>query len=348
MEITIPQFRPCRWLRGAHAQTLAGFWMPCEKESYSAKRCAVTLADGDQVVLHDDCPASWPAAGPVAFLLPGLCGSHRSSYMVRAAAKLSDHGVRVFRMDPRGCGAGRGLSRRPYHAGISEDVAEALNAIARLCPRSPVNLVGFSMGGNLALKLAGENLPANVASVLAFSPAIDLTLAAAALNRRVNRFYDRYFLRYMRDIVTSLAGITNTLPLFRSVHELNEYCLTRLWHFGTLTRYYNRASAIRFLPSIRVPTLIVTAADDPIVPVHSFARARLSRVTRLVITERGGHLGFIGRTRPADPDHRWMDWRVVDWVLAQSPSPAWIKSNNNCFAAAVNRMGEAALSTVSL
>ncbi|OYV87501.1 MAG: hypothetical protein B7Z73_10010 [Planctomycetia bacterium 21-64-5] len=120
---------------------------------------AVTTArlhDGDQIVLHDDCPEGWQPGDRVALLIHGLAGCHQSIYMLRIAARLEELGVRAFRMDLRGCGAGVGLARLPYHAGRSEDAAAALETIARLCPASPVALVGFSMGGNIALKLLGE------------------------------------------------------------------------------------------------------------------------------------------------------------------------------------------------
>jgi predicted alpha/beta-fold hydrolase len=112
-----------------------------------------------------------------------------------------------------------------------------------------------------------------------------------------------------------LPGYPRPEHPFLTVNELNDFYLTKVWRFGSLERYYNRASAIRFLPSIQVPTLIITSADDPIVPINSFARARFSRTTKLVVTDRGGHLGFLGKNNPPDPDRRWMDWRVVDWVM---------------------------------
>jgi predicted alpha/beta-fold hydrolase len=315
MNMDLPPFRPVGWLRGGHAQTLAGFWMPGRREPYEAQSHRVSLDDGDSVILHDDCPESWRPGSPVALLLPGLCGSYRSSYMVRIAAKLKRSGVRVFRMDQRGCGAGRGLCRRPYHAGLTGDVRASLQVIDRLCAGAPVCLVGFSMGGNLALMLAGEHRPQNVQSVLAFNPPIKLSAAAAALERPSNCFYNRYFVKWMSGVVADLLpGYPRPEFPFLTVNELNEYYLTKVWNYGTLDRYYNRASAIRFLPSIQVPTLIITAADDPIVPIHSFSRARFSRTTSLLISERGGHLGYIGKNNPPDLDRRWMDWRVVDWV----------------------------------
>jgi predicted alpha/beta-fold hydrolase len=321
--LTFPAFRPPRWLRGGHVQTVAGFFLSGPEEPYTATRRVLTLSDGDRVVLHDDRPEGWRPGGPAALLLHGLCGDYRSSYVARAAAKLNRRGVRTFRMDHRCCGAAWGLAARPYHAGSSDDAAAALGLIARLCPGSPACLVGYSMGGNIALKLAGEApdaLPENLRSVLAVSPPIDLAEAAAALRRPLNRLYDRYFMRSIRRMVAPLRpryGRRQPVPFnFRTLHEFNETFLSRVWGFGSAARYYAVCSAAQFLPAIRVPTLVITARDDPIVPVAAFERARFSPCTRGLITEHGGHLGFVGRTGPADPDRRWMDWRVVDWVSA--------------------------------
>jgi predicted alpha/beta-fold hydrolase len=103
-------------------------------------------------------------------------------------------------------------------------------------------------------------------------------------------------------------------PLFRSAHEFNERFLAPLCGFGTAQRYYELCSAARFLPAVRLPTLVLASRDDPLVPADSFERARLSPSTRLVMTDRGGHLGYLGTADPPDPDLRWMDWRVVDWA----------------------------------
>jgi predicted alpha/beta-fold hydrolase len=104
------------------------------------------------------------------------------------------------------------------------------------------------------------------------------------------------------------------LPRFRSAHEFNERFLAPVCGFGTARRYYALCSSARFLPAIRLPTLVLTSRDDPLIPARSFEQAALSRSTRLVMMDRGGHLGYLGTADPPDPDSRWMDWRVVDWV----------------------------------
>lgn len=318
--LRMPSFRPLPWLRGCHAQTLAGFWMPGPTLTYSARRHRVTLPDGDRLVLHDDCPDDWQPGGATAMLVHGICGSYRSSYMERAAARLKEHGVRTFRMDQRGCGAGRGLAKRLYHAGSSSDLARALQYVGRICPASSTSVIGYSLGGNIVLKLAGEShelLPRNVSGVMAVNPAIDLAAAAAAIQGPGNSFYHRYFMKYAIKLARALPGYATgerSLPRLDSLDTFNEFFYTRIWRFGTLKSYYEVCSAAPHLSAIRVPTLIVASEDDPIVPIRSFLEPRLSPSTQLLVTERGGHLGFIGRAQPRDPDHFWIDWRMLDWV----------------------------------
>jgi predicted alpha/beta-fold hydrolase len=317
-----PNFRPHPLLRSGHLQTLAGLFFPGRLAAYRAVERHVTLDDGDQLVLHDDYPDDWPAAGPVALLMHGLGGSHESVYMRRTADKLYQHGVRAFRMDLRGCGAGIELARLPYHSGRSADAAAALRSIAALCPGSPVALVGFSLGGNIALKLAGESAadpPDNLARVMAVNPPVDLTACSNWIGRWRNRGYDRYFAELLRGQLAErrarapqAASVDFARPP-KQLREIDDWFTAPVCGFGTADNYYRQCSSAPLLPEIRLPTLIMTAADDPLVPLHSFASARLSPSTRLHIAPHGGHLGFIG-ARGADPDRRWMDWRIVEWV----------------------------------
>jgi predicted alpha/beta-fold hydrolase len=311
---SFPPFRPLRWLRGGHIQTLAGYFLPGTQEPYTAHRHVLTLPDGDRIVLHEDCPASWRSGGPTALLLHGICGDHRASYVARAAGKLNRRGVRTFRIDQRCCGASWGLAKRPYHGGSSEDTAEALRWIGRRCPASPTWVVGYSAGGNIALKLAGEDpnaVPENLRGVVAVNPPIDLAAAMASLRRSLNRLYDMAFRPFLRHMVFPLR---EAQLRFRTLHEFNERILARVWGFGSAARYYARCSAIQFLSAIRLPALVIASADDPLVPISSFEHAEFSPSTQAILTEHGGHLGFIGKSELAHPDGRWMDWRVVDWV----------------------------------
>ena len=325
--LDFPPFRPHPLLRGGHAQTIAGAYARSLGVPYAAEQHLVALADGDQIVLHDDCPDTWPSGGPIALLIHGLGGSHRSLYMVRVAAKLNRTGVRVFRMDLRGCGAGFRLARRPCHAGRSEDAAAAVDFMTRLCPGSPLAVVGFSLAGNVVLKLAGEwgaSFPANVLGVMAVSPPLRIRDCVIHMRERASRFYTRNFLRTLlrqtrerQTVIAELAEVS-LLPAPAHIYEFDDRLTAPLSGFTSADEYYERSSAAQYLPDIHVKTLVIAAADDPLIPVQIFQDLSPSAATQLHITQHGGHLGYLGAASD-DPDRRWLDWRIVDWIRQLRP-----------------------------
>ncbi|MGD9723353.1 MAG: YheT family hydrolase [Pirellulales bacterium] len=326
--IDLPPFLPHRLLRGGHAQTLAGAYLPFRSPGYHAQHVEVMLADGDRLVLHDDCPGTWRPHDRSALLIHGLGGSHASGYMVRLAHKLRQRGVRVFRMDLRGCGAGVELARLPYHSGRSEDAAAAIGALAERLPHSPVTLVGFSLGANIVLKLLGELGEApcgNLDSAMAVCPPVDLAACSRKIGRPTNRLYDRYFVRVLLAQLEHRARARHDAVQAtfarrpRSLWEFDNEFTAVVCGFGTADKYYEQASSAAWLPRIRLPTLVVAARDDPMVECNPLERAGASHSVQVHLTEHGGHLGFIGRSG-VDPDRRWMEWRVVDWVT-QSRTP---------------------------
>lgn len=320
-----PPFHAPGWLRGGHAQTLAGFLLASQR-AYQAVQHRVALPDGDVLVLHDDCPPTWKNGDRIVLLMHGLAGCHLSPYMVRIAGKLFDRGIRAFRMDLRGCGAGEGLARLPYHAGRSDDVAAALEHLQRLCPDSPIGLVGFSLSGNIALKFlgeAGERSPSQLDRALVVNPPINLEACVRALEKWNNRFYDRYFARRLHRNVMRLTRLRPDVVLpkqyVRPVRliEFDDRYTAPLAGYRDAASYYLDCSAAQFLATIRIPTLILTARDDPLVPIAPFERLALPESVSLRILDQGGHLGYVaGRT--SDPDRRWLDWRVVHWATSSS------------------------------
>jgi predicted alpha/beta-fold hydrolase len=329
----VPRFRPHPLVRGGHLQTVLGTYWPSGPADFPSTLLRVATPDGDMLAVHDDGP---PGGWPAVLLVHGLAGCHRSGYMVRCSAKLRSRGVRVFRMDLRGCGAGFSLARQPLHAGRSEDVAAVLDELNRRYPGLPIHVIGFSMGGNIVLKQAGElgAAPgANLASVMAVAPPIDLAVCCLNIQRGLNRFYDRRFVRALLDEVRRREAETpeeanspfTSVP--RRLTEFDALYTAPRGGFASVEHYYASASSGPLLRQIAVPTLIVAAASDPIVPVSLFERASHSPSTQIIVEPCGGHLGFIA-ARGSDPDRRWLDWRVVDWVqrqMAQMPparSPA--------------------------
>src|SRR5215467_14477290 len=165
----LQEFRPLPLLTNPHVQTLVAAKLAWSWEPPSVTRL-VKLPDDDTIALEVSTPQGWQPDDQTVLLLHGLCGCHRSPYMQRMARKLLRCGIRAVRMNLRGCGSGRGLARSPYHSGQSADVLAVLESLQQACPRSPVTLVGFSLGGNISLKLAGELaalVPANVRRVIA-------------------------------------------------------------------------------------------------------------------------------------------------------------------------------------
>jgi predicted alpha/beta-fold hydrolase len=325
IRFAIPEFRPHPLLRNPHAQTLAGTYLPSGRYVECATRLRVGLPDGDAVVLHDDRPDRWHSGDRVALLLHGLAGCHQSTYMRRVAAKLVARGVRTFRMDLRGCGAGEGLACRPYHGGRSDDVRAALEVLQSLCLGSPVTLVGFSLSGNIVLKLLGESpqcLPINLEKAVAVCPAIDLGLCAHSLVGPWQRRYERYFVRSLcRQINVNRRLRPDVPPLevgrrFKTLIEFDDAYTGPVCGFGTADNYYTTSSSRPHVANIRLPTLILIAADDPLIPIAVFDGLEFPDSVLLHRTQHGGHLGYVGRAG-VDPDGRWMDWRIVDWVTAE-------------------------------
>lgn len=320
--ITIPRFRS-RWgLSGGHRQTLAGAFFPGRLPDEQAMIRHIPLLDGDTLVAHDDCPAGWSPCEPVALLLHGLAGCHRSSYLVRTTAMLNAHGVRTFRMDLRGCGAGAGLALKPYNAGCSDDVLAVLQAISGWCPGSPISLFGFSLGGNIVLKLLGEapnRVPEAVVRAAVVNPPIDLARCTYGLARWPQRHYDGYF---VKQLLQRLRELQQRRPDFlpptfartpkRLVEFDNQFTAPRSG-FHDADDYYRRCSSEQFLPAIRVPTLILTSRDDPLIPVATFERLSLPANVRLHVAEGGGHLGYLAASN-GERSREWLQTQLLRWV----------------------------------
>jgi predicted alpha/beta-fold hydrolase len=320
-----PPFEPHPLIRGGHAQTLAGVYLPWSRVAHQAVQHRVTLDDGDQIVLHDDCPTSWREGDGACLAMHGLGGSYESGYMRRVAHKLAERGVRVFRMDLRGCGAGEGLARLPTHSGRWADAAAALQFLAQEMPRSPTVLVGFSLGGTIALNLAAEVGSArcgNLVGIMTVCPPVDLHAVKWRFDAAAGRPYDLHFVGHLWEKTLRRAVARPDAPRFdrsrrpRRVRDFDQLVTAPLAGYRSVDEYYSATSPGPRLADIRVPTLILSANDDPVVPTEPLSRYRTSDAVEIVVTRHGGHLGYVARAG-LDPDRRWMDWRVVEWVSGQ-------------------------------
>jgi hypothetical protein len=313
-------FRPLPLLGNPHVQTLLGTFLSGPAPRLVSHPYRVPLSDGDQLVLHDSVPPGWQPGGRIALLVHGLGGDHRSSFLVRLARRLLSQGVRVFRLDLRGCGLGIALARRPYHAGCSDDVRAAVEAIHRSSPSSPVVLLGGSLGGNIVLKLAGEAADRPVPGlerVAAVSPPIDLEGCAALIALPRNRLYEKHFVQTLLHLAQQRARLFPDLPAVRfprrmTLRLFDELYTAPLSGFRDALDYYRRAAALPFIPRITVPTLILTARDDPFITPDPFEQLEGLPAVRVRVLTQGGHLGFIGRDGTGGI--RWAEQRLVEWV----------------------------------
>ncbi|MEZ6127674.1 MAG: alpha/beta fold hydrolase [Planctomycetaceae bacterium] len=320
----VPEFRPARGLRNAHLQTLYATLRPQRPVIMGTIQRKLRFSDGDFCVLHDDKPDEWRRGDHVALLMHGLAGCHSSGYMVRTTARLLARNVRVFRLDHRGCGAGRMLASNPYHAGRIQDLEAAIHLLERLCPDSPISVAGFSLSANLLLRYLGDdppNLPLSLYRAVAVCPPIDLQHCVERLgDTRTGQRYDWYFARQLVTQIANTPQWKDDMPLARTrrppqrLFDFDELYTAPASGFRSAEHYYQTASARDFISDIRVHTSVLVSADDPLVSPLPWKDVRLPTNITLCVTRHGGHLGFIGR-RGIDPDNRWMDWRVVDWLL---------------------------------
>jgi len=311
------EFRPHFLCRGGHLQTLAGFYWPNRVPAYEAKQMLVECGDGDHIALHDDCPATWSDSDLVVLLLHGLAGCHRSEYMVRLAKRLTATGIRVFRMDMRGTGAATGKAKLPGHAGRTEDATAAILRIEEICPQAPLTLVGFSMGGNIALgTLANASAEpiGNLQGGIAVSPPVDLSRCCRELRSGLGNFYDKYLVRHLLLRWKATGGsLYDSNP--KSIYEFDDNVTAPSSGYRDAEDYYANCSSGPRLKDISLPTRILAAKDDPVVAFSAIQSATRSSSVELFVTESGGHLGFFGNNREGTvKDRRWMDWQLATWI----------------------------------
>ena len=259
-------------------------------------------------------------AGEV-ILVHGLEGSSEAGYMRSAANALLEAGFATHRFNLRSCGGTEALCPTMYHAGLTVDLLSFLSEL-RGQGRAPAHLVGFSLGGNVVLKLAAElrdDERGLVAAVCAVSPPIDLAKCVERLSSRENRLYEWRFVKLMKERLRRMNRMRpGQYPLdgldgVKSLHEIDERYTAPQFGFSNAAQYYDTQSAIRGLDRIGVPALVIQAEDDTLIPFATFScRAfRENPQLHLLSTPHGGHLGFLSRRRP----RFWADGVIVDWFV---------------------------------
>jgi predicted alpha/beta-fold hydrolase len=314
-------FRPFPFLGNAHIQTLLGNLLPGPEITHPSRVHYVMLSDGDRLVLHDTIPARWRRGDRIALLVHGLAGSHRSRHVRGLTRLLLPRGIRVVRVDLRGCGRGLPLARHNYHGGCSDDIRAAAAMIQSWSPSSPLVLIGVSLGGNIALKLAGETdqhpVP-NLERVVGLAPPVDLERCAGLLGQPRCRIYELHFVGTLVEEARRRQHYYPDLPPVRFPRSMTMRLFDELYTaprrgFADALDYYRKASSRPVLPRITVPTLILIARDDPFITVEPIETASLPDNIEVRIMHQGGHLGFVGNDGAGGI--RWAERRVGDWVI---------------------------------
>lgn len=319
----IPTFRSLPLLSNPHVQSVVAMFWPSRRESFPSIHRVVEMPDGDKLVVVVSTPPEWRPVRRTVVMVHGLCGCYGSPYLVRMAGKLYQRGLRAVRVNLRGCGSGVGLARQPYHSGRSEDVRRVIEWLARESPESPVTLVGFSLGGNIVLKMAGEDgerPTARLDSVIGVSAPIDLMACSRLIGQPRNRIYDWYFVRRLLATVRELHRFFPDLPPIDLPPRLTLRMFDDLYTaprsgFRDAADYYTRASSGPLVERIVVPTLLLSSRDDPFIATGPFEQLPRRPNIEVCLTDGGGHLGFLGFTGKSR-DHRWMDERLVRSILS--------------------------------
>ena len=280
--------------------------------------------DHDARVLADCHWQPEPWTRPTIIALHGLNGSSDAHYMKGIASKAFARGMNVVRLNQRNCGDTEHLSAGLFHSGLTADAAHVIAELIEVDGLQAIAVAGYSLGGNLALKLAGEygdNPPRALIGVAAVSPIIEIGECVKALEQPGNWLYQWNFVkdlkRRMRRKNRFWPGRfdLSRLATIRTVREFDDAYTAPYFGFAGAEDYYHRASAMRIIEHVRVPALVITAADDPFVPPHPFRDPRVTGnpCIRLEVTEHGGHCGFVGPPSPGG-DGYWAEDQIVEFT----------------------------------
>ena len=262
---------------------------------------------------------------PTVIALHGLEGSSNAHYMRGLADKAFAYGFNVVLLNQRNCGGTENLSAGLYHSGLSADPSAVIRELIELDGLRSITVAGYSLGGNVALKLVGDygsKPPAALKSVCTVSPTMDLARCVNALERPENYLYEWNFVRNlkrrMRRKALAFPGHFDLKKLrqVRSVRGFDELFTAPHHGFLDAADYYYRASSLRVVNRIRVPTLIISSQDDPFVPSDQFSDPAITSNSHLTVvtTHHGGHCGFLGRSTN-DFDGYWAEQTIVEFAL---------------------------------
>jgi predicted alpha/beta-fold hydrolase len=258
-------------------------------------------------------------------LVHGLEGSSDSGYMRGLAERAFIAGWNAVRLNQRNCGGTESLTPTLYNSGLSRDYSAVLAELIERDSLPEIFFAGYSMGGNLVLKMAGElasGAPRQLRAVAGVCPCVDLGICADAVGLRRNFIYQEHFVRNLKKRMWRKVKLfprefdLSSMARVRTLREFDDKITAKYCGFQDATDYYTRSSALRVAAEIQVPTLIVTSQDDPFVPFASFSDPALKHnpCIHIASTERGGHCAFI--SRKAGEERFWAEARVMEFFAS--------------------------------
>jgi uncharacterized protein len=322
VEFLIPPFEPHPLLKNAHAMTIAAAFVPRRFDIPPAEARRFQVDEDSFLLGHCHWQPGNSKNAPVLVLVHGLEGSSDSNYMHGIAEKAFDRGFHVVRMNQRNCGRTEALTPTLYNSGMSGDYRAVFEELSIRDGFEQIFFAGYSMGGNLVAKMAGEfaaAVPPALRAVCAVCPAMDLAVCADALERWDNYPYQRHFVSGLMSHYSQKEKLfprlysTNGLPRIRTVRQFDDFIIAPRFGYRDAQHYYESVSAKRVTAQIRVPFLLITAQDDPFVPHSLFLAAKVADnpAIRFIAPQHGGHCGFI--SKHSGTERFWAEQRIVDF-----------------------------------
>src|SRR5271170_2458552 len=316
------EFVPHALLRSGHAMTIAAAFVPRRFTLPKAEERLFQVDSFSRLLGQCHWQEGKRRDAPVIAIVHGLEGSADSNYMRGIAEKAFHRGFHVVRLNQRNCGGSERLTPTLYNSGMSGDYRAVFEELAEGDGFEQIFFAGYSMGGNLVSKMAGEygeDVPRALRGVCAVCPALDLSGCADALERRDNYLYQRHFVkglmaRYARKVKMFPDRYSqNGFRDVRTVREFDDAITAPCFGYRDAEEYYEAAGAKKVIAQVRVPTLMITAEDDPFVPYVSFLAARVESNPSIefVAPEHGGHCAFISNT--SGVERFWAEQRIVEF-----------------------------------
>jgi predicted alpha/beta-fold hydrolase len=318
-------FVPHRLLKSGHAMTIAAAFVPRRFTLPAPEKRLLQVDPYSRLLAHCHWQSGKATGAPVMVIVHGLEGSSDSNYVLGIAEKAYHRGYHVLRMNQRNCGGTEGLTPTLYNSGMSGDYRAVFDELADADGFKQIFFAGYSMGGNLVTKMAGEfgdDVPTALRGVCAVCPALDLSACADALERRDNYLYQRHFVagllaRYARKAKMFPGRYSrNGFGAIRTVRGFDDAITAPCFGYRDAEEYYEAAGAKKVVGQVRVPMLLITAEDDPFVPYVSFVAARVQQnpAIRFLAPQHGGHCAFI--SNKSGTERFWAEQRIVEFCDA--------------------------------